>query len=60
MLLHAERQTFQSQIQIECALGRLDRSKVTHQLRCCLGDISAGQAEALHVDHAVIAVVGGA
>ena len=59
VLLHAEGQAFQTQIQQERALGGLDAAKVPHQLGGTLGDERAAETEALGVGDAVVAVVGG-
>lgn len=59
VLLHAEGQTFQPQIQQERALGGLDAAKVPHQLGGTLGDERAAETEALGVGDAVVAVVRG-
>ena len=59
VLLHAEGQAFQPQIQQKCVLRGLDAAKVPHQLGGTLGDERAVEAEALGVGNAVVAVVGG-
>ena len=59
VLLHAEGQALQTQVQHECILGGLDAAEVTHQLGGTLGDESALQAETLGVGDAMVAVVGG-
>ena len=57
MLLHAERQALQTQIQIVSTLRRLDRTQVTHQLGSTLGDERTFQAKTLCVGNTVVAVI---
>ena len=59
VLLHAEGQAFQTQIQDVSHLGGLDAAEVPHQLGGALGDKRAAEAEAFGVGDAVIAVIGG-
>ena len=58
MLLHAEGETLQTQIQNECTLGRLNAAEVTHQLCSTLGDKGTAQTEPLCVGNTMIAVIG--
>ena len=55
---HPEMQAFQTQIQEESVLGRLDGAEVPHELCGCFGDIGAFQTEALGIGDAVIAFIG--
>ena len=55
---HTDMQTFQTQIQIECVLRRLDGAKVAHQLGGTLGNESPLQTEFFGISNAMIAVIG--
>ena len=59
VLTHPEGQAFQTQVQIESALGGLDGTQVPHELGSAFGDEGTGQTEPLGVGDTVIAVVGG-
>ena len=51
---HAEVQCFETHVQKECVLRRLDRTEVAHELCGCLRDVSA-LAKSLGVSEAVVA-----
>ena len=51
---HAEVQSFETDVQEECVLRRLDRTEVAHELCGCLRDVSA-LAESLRIGEAVVA-----
>lgn len=51
---HAEVQRFETDVQEECVLRRLDRTEVAHELCGCLRDVSA-LAESLRIGETVVA-----
>ena len=55
---HADSQAFQAEVEQVSVVGRLDRTKVTHQLCGSLGDECAFFSETLCIDNAVVALVG--
>ena len=52
-------QALQTQVQNEGALGALHAAQIAHQLGSGLGDVGAGQTEALGVGHTMVALVRG-
>ena len=55
---HANVQALEAEVQVERVLRRLDAAEVAHELRGRLGDVGAGLAELLGVDHTVVGLVG--
>ena len=56
MLGHTQVQCFQTQVQQECVLWRLDTAQVAHQLGCSLGDVSHF-AEGFRISQSVVRLV---